>query len=337
MEKLEDLGEFGLIDRIKSQQQSRTEKLILGIGDDAAVIDQGSYYELVSTESLLEGVHFDLTYTPLKHLGYKLVSVGVSDIAAMNGIPEFILVNLSVSNRFGLEDIDQIYEGIQIACEDYKVSLIGGDTSSSRSGLILSISSIGKVNKENLVRRAGAKPNDIICVSGDLGAAYMGLQVLERDKREFLENPHMKPNLEDKSYIVGKQLKPTARLDIIHELKEKNIVPSSMIDISDGLSSDLIHLSRASNLGYSIFFDNVPIDNQTLETCTEFNLNPVASIMHGGDDFELLFTVPQSDYDKIKKITDISMVGYVTENVDNWLVLNSGEKTKITAQGFPNG
>jgi thiamine-monophosphate kinase len=337
MEQLSDLGEFGLINRFKVNTSTNHPETHLGIGDDAAVIDLGKEFGLLSSDFLLEGVHFDLTYTPIKHLGYKLVSIGVSDIAAMNGIPKQILINIALSNRFGLADIDELYAGIHLACEDYNVDLVGGDTSTSRAGLLLSVTVFGTVAKDKIVYRKGAKPNDILCVTGDLGAAYMGLQVLEREKQEFLANPHMKPNIEDKSILVGKQLKPNARLDIIHELAEHGIVPSTMIDVSDGLSSDLLQLAKANNLGYSVFFENVPIENLTLETCTEFNLNPIASIMHGGDDYELLFTISQEDFEKAKKISDISFIGYVTENNDNWLVLNSGEKTKITAQGWPNG
>jgi thiamine-monophosphate kinase len=337
MEKLEDLGEFGLINRLKAQTINKQASTIQGIGDDAAVINLGEEFGLLSSDYLLEGVHFDLTYTPIKHLGFKLVSVGVSDIAAMNGIPKQITVNIALSNRFGLSDIDELYEGINAACEEYNIDLVGGDTSTSRAGLLLSISVFGTVAKDKIVYRKGAKPNDILCVTGDLGAAYMGLQILEREKQEFLANPHMKPSIEDKSILVGKQLKPTARLDIIHELAEHGIVPSTMIDVSDGLSSDLLQLAKANNMGYSVFFENVPIENLTLETCTEFNLNPIASVMHGGDDYELLFTISQEDFEKAKKITDISFIGYVTQNNDNWLVLNSGEKTKITAQGWPNG
>jgi thiamine-monophosphate kinase len=337
MEQLSDLGEFGLINRFKKNATIYHPETHLGIGDDAAVIDLGETFGLLSSDFLLEGVHFDLTYTPIKHLGYKLVSIGVSDIAAMNGIPKQITINIALSNRFGLADIDELYAGIHLACEDYNVDLVGGDTSTSRAGLLLSVTAFGTVAKDKIVYRTGAKPNDILCVTGDLGAAYMGLQVLEREKQEFLANPHMKPNIEDKSILVGKQLKPNARLDIIHELAEHGIVPSTMIDVSDGLSSDLLQLAKANNLGYSVFFENVPIENLTLETCTEFNLNPIASVMHGGDDYELLFTISQEDFEKAKKISDISFIGYVTENSDNWLVLNSGEKTKITAQGWPNG
>lgn len=337
MQKLQDLGEFGLINTIKQKFEAPNSTFVKAIGDDAAVIDNGDHYGLISSDLLLEGVHFDLTYTPIKHLGYKAVVVGVSDIAAMNGLPTGILINIGLSNRFGLEDIETFYEGVYSACQDYSIELIGGDTSSSRAGLSISVTAYGTVAKDKIAYRTGAKPNDIICISGELGGAYLGLQVLEREKQEFLENPNMEPKIEDKSYLVGRQLKPDARLDIIHELKEHNLVPTSMIDISDGLGSDLIQLSKATGLGYSVFFENMPIENITLETSTEFNINPVTAIMHGGDDYELLMTFSQEDFEKVKKITDISPIGFVTENPDNWLVLNSGDKTKITAQGWPNG
>ena len=333
-ETLESLGEFGLIDRIKSNTSLYHNETVLGIGDDAAVIDAGDYYTLVSTDLLLEGVNFDLTYTPLKHLGYKAVAINVSDIAAMNGVPQQITVSIAISNRFGLSDVDEIYEGINAACEAYNVDLIGGDTSSSRSGLIISVSVIGKVQKQRITYRSGAKANDIVCVTGDLGAAYMGLQVLEREKQEFSANPNMQPKIEDKSYIIGRQLKPEGRTDIVHDLNEINVIPTSMIDISDGLASEILHLSKHSQKGFTVFFENIPIENSTLETSSEFNLNPIASVISGGEDYELLMTISQEDFEKVKNIAEITPIGFVTDEIENWLVLNSGEKTKIVAQGW---
>ncbi|MCP9769842.1 thiamine-phosphate kinase [Lacihabitans sp. LS3-19] len=333
-ETLESLGEFGLIDRIKNNTTLYHNETILGIGDDAAVIDNGDSFTLVSTDLLLEGVHFDLTYTPLKHLGYKAVAVNVSDIAAMNGVPLQITVSIAISNRFGLSDIDEIYEGINAACEAYNIDLVGGDTSSSRSGLIISVSAIGKVQKDKIAYRSGAKANDIVCVTGDLGAAYMGLQVLEREKQEFSANPNMQPKIEDKSYLVGRQLRPEGRTDIVHDLNEIGVVPTSMIDISDGLASEILHLSKHSQKGFTVFFENIPIENSTLETSSEFSLNPIASIISGGEDYELLMTIRQEDFEKIKKIAEITPIGFVTDEIENWLVLNSGEKTKIVAQGW---
>lgn len=334
MKTLEDLGEFGLIDRIKDKTLIRNSSSLNGIGDDAAVIDQGSHYGLLSTDLLIEGVHFDLSYAPLKHLGYKAVAVNVSDIAAMNGIPKQITVSLGLSNRFGLEAIDELYEGIHLACEEYQVDLVGGDTSASRSGLVISVSVFGEVSADKIALRSGSKENDIVCVTGDLGAAYMGLQVLEREKQEFMANPNMVPQIENKSYIVGKQLKPEARMDIIHELAEKGVVPTSMIDISDGLASEILHLSQKSGNGFTIFFENIPIENITLETSTELNINPVVAVVNGGEDYELLMTIRQDDFEKIKTITDITPIGFVNNEKQNWLVLNSGERTRITAPGW---
>jgi thiamine-monophosphate kinase len=333
-ETIKSLGEFGLIDRIKKNAVIFNTNTSLGIGDDAAVIDNGNTFTLISTDLLLEGVHFDLTYTPLKHLGYKAVAVNVSDIAAMNGTPRQITVSIAISNRFDLEAIDEFYEGVNAACEAYHIDLVGGDTASSRSGLVISVTAVGEVDKDKIVYRSGAGENDIVCVTGDLGAAYMGLQVLEREKQEFLGNPQMQPKIDDKTYVVGRQLKPEGRTDIVHDLNEIAVVPTSMIDISDGLASEILHLSKHSQVGFTVFFDNIPIENITLETCTEFNLNPIASIISGGEDYELLMTFKQSDFEKIKSIPEITPIGFVTKEIENWLVLNSGEKTKIVAQGW---
>ncbi|MFS0488704.1 thiamine-phosphate kinase [Leadbetterella byssophila] len=334
MKKLEELGEFGLIDRIKSQTSLKNTTSFVGIGDDAAVIDQGSHYSLLSTDLMVEGVHFDLAYHPLKHLGYKAVAVNVSDIAAMNGIPKQITVSIAISNRFGLAAVDELYEGIHLGCEAYNVDLVGGDTTASRAGIVISVSVLGEVTKDKLVLRSGSRENDILCVTGDLGAAYMGVQVLEREKQEFLANPNMQPQLENKSYLVGKQLKPDARMDIIHELAEKGVVPTSMMDISDGLASEILHLSKASGNGFTVFFDNIPIENITLETSTEFNINPVVAVVNGGEDYELLMTIKQEDYENIKGILDLTPIGFVNNEKMNWLVLNSGEKTEIKAPGW---
>jgi thiamine-monophosphate kinase len=334
MKKLEELGEFGLIDRIKSQTSLKNTTSFVGIGDDAAVIDQGSHYSLLSTDLMVEGVHFDLAYHPLKHLGYKAVAVNVSDIAAMNGIPKQITVSIAISNRFGLAAVDELYEGIRLGCEAYNVDLVGGDTTASRAGIVISVSVLGEVTKDKLVLRSGSRENDILCVTGDLGAAYMGVQVLEREKQEFLANPNMQPQLENKSYLVGKQLKPDARMDIIHELAEKGVVPTSMMDISDGLASEILHLSKASGNGFTVFFDNIPIENITLETSTEFNINPVVAVVNGGEDYELLMTIKQEDYENIKGILDLTPIGFVNNEKMNWLVLNSGEKTEIKAPGW---
>ncbi|UTA68799.1 thiamine-phosphate kinase [Emticicia sp. 21SJ11W-3] len=332
--ELNTLGEFGLIDRIKTKFSLQNPESVLGIGDDAAVIDTGDRYMLVSTDMLLEGVHFDLAYVPLRHLGYKSVAVNVSDIAAMNGIAKQITVSVGLSNRMSVEAVDEIYEGIKFACEDYQVDLIGGDTTSSRSGLVISVTVTGFVDKDKVAYRSGAKPNDILCVTGDLGAAYFGLQILEREKQVFLANPGMQPDLEEKSYLVGKQLKPEARTDIVHELAEAGVVPTSMIDISDGLASEIIHLSTQSGVGVLIFEEKLPIEDITMLTATEFKLSPVTAALNGGEDYQLLFTIKQSDFDKIKNVTDITPIGYMTESKAVELVLNSGSKVGITAQGW---
>lgn len=332
--ELNALGEFGLIDRIKSKFNTQNPETVTGIGDDAAVIDIGNQYLLISTDMLLEGIHFDLSYAPLRHLGYKAVAVNVSDIAAMNGIAKQITVSIGLSNRISVEAVDEIYEGIRFACEDYKVDLIGGDTSSSHSGLVLSVTVTGVVDKDKIAYRSGAKANDILCVTGDLGAAYFGLQILEREKQEYMANPAMQPDLEEKSYLVGKQLKPEARADIIHELAEAGVVPSSMIDISDGLASEIIHLSTQSGVGALIFEDKLPIEDITMLTATEFNISPITAAMNGGEDYQLLFTVKQADFEKIKNLPDVTPIGYMTEDKAVELVLKSGAKAGIKAQGW---
>jgi thiamine-monophosphate kinase len=333
--EIAQLGEFGLIDRISSHISLQNNTSVKGIGDDAAVIDIGQENLLVTTDMLLEGPHFDLAYVPLQHLGYKAVAVNVSDIAAMNGKPQQIVIGLALSNRFSVEAIDALYEGIQAACKNYKVDLVGGDTTASSSGLIISITALGRAPKEKTVLRSGAKKNDIICVTGDLGAAFMGLQVLEREKQEFLINQQMQPNLEKYEYIVGRQLKPEARMDIIYELEEKVVVPTSMIDISDGLASELLHLSKNSNLGVKLFEDKVPIDSLTYDTALEFKLDPITVAMSGGEDYELLFTISPSDFEKIKNHPDIHFIGHMHENAkQNVMISKQGTVVPITAQGW---
>jgi thiamine-monophosphate kinase len=333
--ELSSLGEFGLIDHIQQQISIQNETTLKGIGDDAAIIQAGEESLVVSTDMLLEGVHFDLSYMPLQHLGYKSVAVNISDIAAMNARPEQIVISLGISNRFSLEAVDALYEGIRAACTSYKVDLVGGDTSSSVSGLIISITAIGRVAKDNVVQRSGARANDIICVTGDLGAAYVGLQVLEREKQVFLTNPEMQPDLEKYEYLVGRQLKPEARMDIVHDLAERNCVPTSMIDISDGLASELLHLSKHSKLGVKIFEDKVPIDHDTFETAIEFKIDPITCVLNGGEDYELLFTISPSDYDKIKNHPDIHFIGHMHDNANqNVMITKQQTVVPITAQGW---
>lgn len=333
--ELSDLGEFGLINRLKEKVVIRNPETQTGIGDDAAVIENGNELTLVSTDILAEGVHFDLTYTPLRHLGYKAVAVNVSDIAAMNGIPKQIVVGIALSNRFSLEAIEELYEGINQACEDYKVDLAGGDTTSSRSGLIISVTVLGEAKKEEVAYRSGAQVNDLICVTGDLGGAYIGLQLLEREKQVFKQDPDMQPQLSDKEYVVRRQLKPEARMDVTYDLKELKIKPSSMIDISDGLASELLHICKASNVGARIYEDKLPVDSMTFDTVREFNLDPTTVALNGGEDYELLFTVNQSAFDKIKNHPDITIIGHITDYSDGvQLITGGGNILPITAQGW---
>ena len=333
--EIASLGEFGLINRLSESFAPILPDTVKGIGDDAAVIDLGEGYGLLSSDLLLEGVHFDLSFFPLKHLGYKAIAINVSDIAAMNGLPGQVTVSLAVSNRFSVEAVEELYAGMRAACTDFKVDLVGGDLSSSRSGLLISVSVFGKVAKDKIVYRNTAQPNDLLCVTGDLGAAYLGLQILEREKQVFLANPEMQPQLEGHDYVVQRQLKPEARMDVIYELAEAGVTPTAMIDLSDGLASDLLQLSRASDVGAMVFEENLPIDEQTYLAATELNLSPVTAALNGGEDYELLFTVRQGDYEKIKNNPKISVIGFVTDLPQSvMLSLKSGTKVSIVAQGW---
>lgn len=333
--EINKLGEFGLIDRIRRKFSLTQPNSAFGIGDDAAVIDSGEYYTLLSTDMLIEGIHFDLAYVPIHHLGYKAVAVNVSDIAAMNGKAEQITVSIALSNRFSVEAVDALYDGIKAACLNYKVDLVGGDTTSSASGLIISIAVVGRVSRNKIAYRSGARENDIVCVTGDLGGAFMGLQVLEREKQVFLANPEMQPGLEKYDYIVGRQLKPEARTEIVYDLEEFGVVPTSMIDVSDGLASELLHLSKESNVGIRIYEDKIPIDELTYETAVEFNLDPITSALNGGEDYELLFTIKKSDQDKIKNHPDVHMIGYIHNRPDqNVMVTKQGSVVPLRAQGW---
>ena len=334
--ELGEIGEFGIIDRIKNAFHLQNTTSLLGIGDDAAIIEKNeNEVLLVSTDTLSEGIHFDLTYTPLKHLGYKSVAVNLSDIAAMNGKPSQILVNLACSNRFSVEAIEELYVGIKLACDKYKVDLIGGDTTSSRAGLVISVTAIGTADKNKVVKRSGAQNHDLICVSGDLGAAYAGLQVLEREKQEFLANPDMQPELEGKDYIVERQLKPEARVDIIEQLEQLEILPTSMIDISDGLASEIMHICKASGVGADIYEEKIPIDNLTYETAREFDIDPLTYMMNGGEDYELLFTIKQSDFDKIRNNPFFCVIGHIKDAGSGINLISKGGNTHpIKAQGW---
>ena len=284
---------------------------------------------------LTEGVHFDLTYMPLHHLGYKAVAINISDIAAMNGVPEQIVISLGLSNRISVEAVDALYQGINAACENYKVDLVGGDITSSYSGLILSVTAIGRGKRNELTLRSGARKDDIVCVTGDLGAALIGLQILEREKQVFLTNPEMQPELKGHEYVVGRQLKPEARMDLIYEFRDLEFQPNAMIDISDGLSSELFHICSQSGVGVAIYEDKLPIDKSTYDTAVEFNMDPVTCALNGGEDYELLFTISQNDFEKIKKHPDIATIGYITENKDQLnLVTKSGNTIPLKAQGW---
>jgi thiamine-monophosphate kinase len=333
--EINELGEFGLIERIRSKFDKRQSKTVFGIGDDAAVLDAGDEYILISTDTLVEGIHFDLAYMPVQHLGYKSVAVNVSDIAAMNGKAEQITVTIALSNRFSVEAVDALYAGIKAACENYNVDLVGGDTTSSTSGLIISVSVIGRVAKNKVAYRSGAKENDIVCVTGDLGGAFMGLQVLEREKQAFLSDPAMQPRLEKYDYIVGRQLKPEARAEIILDLEEFGVIPTSMIDVSDGLASELLHISKESKVGVRVYEDKVPIDELTYETAVEFNLDPITCALNGGEDYELLFTINKSDQEKVKNHPDVHMIGYIHPRQDqNVMITKSGTLVPLRAQGW---
>lgn len=333
--EISDLGEFGLIDHLNEKVKLQNDSTLKGIGDDAAVIDAGDHVKVVTTDLLLEGVHFDLAYAPLPHVGFKAVAVNVSDIAAMNAIPKQITVSIALSNRFSVEAVDALYSGIRAACEHYAVDLVGGDTTASRSGLVISITAIGEAQKEQISYRTGAKENDILCVTGDLGGALVGLQILEREKQVFLANPDMRPDLEKYTIVTGRQLKPDARMDIIHELRELGVVPTSMMDISDGLASEIFHICISSNVGATIYEDKLPIDKQTFDTAVELNLDPITCVLNGGEDYELLFTIDQKDFGKLEKHPDVHFIGHITKPEEGkFLVTKSGTAAAIKAQGW---
>ena len=332
---LSEIGEFGLIERLTSGFKTKHSSTIKAVGDDAAVIDTGNECLVVTTDLLTEGIHFNLVYNPLKHLGYKAVVVNLSDIYAMNAIPKQITVSIAVSNKFSIEALEELYSGIYLACEKYNLDLAGGDTSSSMTGLTISITALGTAGKEDIVYRSGAKVNDLVCVSGDLGAAYLGLQLLEREKTLFEKDPSVKPDFAGKDYLLERQLKPEARADIIKLLKEAGIKPTSMIDISDGLSSEMIHICKNSDVGCRIYHDKIPIDPMTLLMASEFNMEPVICALHGGEDYELLFTVSLGDYKKIASLKGITIIGKITSKDENALmVTREGNLVQLTAQGW---
>lgn len=334
--ELEKLGEFGLIHELTKNFKNARKSTIYGVGDDAAVIEKDKDNAmLVSTDTLVEGIHFNLMYTPLKHLGYKAVVVNLSDIYAMNGIAEQITVTIAVSNRFPKEALDELYEGIQKACDFYEVDLVGGDTTSSTSGLFISITAIGTARKEDVVYRNGGKPNELIVVTGDLGAAYMGIQILEREKEVFKANPEIQPDLDGHDYILERQLKPEARKDIIEFLKKLDVRPTSMIDISDGLASELFHLCTQSKVGAHIFDEKLPIDPSVSTTAIDFDISPTTVALNGGEDYELLFSIEQKDFDKIKGNPHMTVIGHFTdEDSGLYLIDKQGSAIQLSAQGW---
>jgi thiamine-monophosphate kinase len=332
---LEKLGEFGLIDHLTKKFSIQQKSTLKGIGDDAAVLDFNGKKALISADQLIEGIHFDLSYMPLKHLGYKAAVVNLSDIYAMNGVATQLIVSLAVSNRFPLEALEEFYEGIALACTLYNVDLVGGDTTSSEKGLYISITAIGAADEADIVYRSGAKPNDLLVVSGDLGGAYMGLQVLQREKEVFKVNPKNQPDLEPYSYIVERQLKPEARIDIVKLLKELDVSPTSMIDISDGLSSEILHLCNKSKVGCNVYEDKIPLDPTVITACEEFKLDSTLVALSGGEDYELLFTIDQKEFPKIKGNPNLTVVGHMTEIEEGaHLISRNNTKIPLKAQGW---
>ena len=333
--EVSSLGEFGLIDHLTRHIELQNASSLLGVGDDAAVIDHFGKQTVVTTDLLIEGVHFDLIYTPIKHLGYKSVVVNLSDIYAMNATPSQIVIGLGISNRFSVEALDELYKGIYAACSEYHVDLVGGDTTSSQKGLIISITAIGEVAPDKYVKRSTAKKGDLLCVSGDLGAAYVGLLFMEREKKIFVETTGVQPDLEGESYVIGKLLKPEARKDVIEFFARSEIVPTAMMDISDGLSSEILHICKQSHLGCVLYEEKIPIAEEMKLAAYKFEIDPTACALSGGEDYELLFTIDQSDHDKLVLNEQISVVGYMTDHEQGaTIITKGGSKHAITAQGW---
>ncbi len=332
---LSELGEFSLIDLLTKNFVNNNASTLFGIGDDAAVLDPGGRCMVVTSDMLMEGIHFDLVYTPLKHLGYKAVIVNLSDVYAMNAEPRQIIVSIALSSKFSVQAVEELYSGIRLACEQYGVDLVGGDTVSSLTGLAISITALGDAAKEDISYRDGAKVNDLVCVSGNLGAAYLGLQVLEREKTVYKDNPSLQPELSGYDYILERQLKPEAGRKIFESLREKEVIISSMIDVSDGLSSEILHICKKSDRGCRIYHEKIPIHPQTIQTAEEFHIEPLICALHGGEDYELLFTVPLSEYDKVSSLEGISIIGNITEKEEGInLVTREGTLLPLTAQGW---
>ncbi len=335
LRSVEELGEFGLIDHLTEKIERYHDSTLKAVGDDAAVLETGAGAQVVTTDLLLEGIHFDLTYTPLRHLGYKAVVVNLSDVYAMNAVPRYITVSIGVSGKFSVEALDELYEGIRLACSQYRVDLVGGDTSASMTGLVISVTAIGIVHPREVVYRSGAKENHLVCVTGDLGAAYMGLRVLEREKKVFEEDRSVQPSLADYEYIVGRFLKPEVRVNVLLALREKGVLPSSMIDISDGLSSELLHLCKQSNCGCVIYQDKLPVSMEVVTTAAEFQLEPMIPVLNGGEDYEMLFTVPLSAFDKVKELQGVSIIGNITSHKGTAIMMTEeGNAITLKAQGW---
>jgi len=333
--EISELGEFGLINHLTKNVDIEQPSTILGIGDDAAVLDHLNQQTVISTDMLVEGVHFDLMYTSLKHVGYKSIAVNLSDIYAMNATPTQVTVSIAISNRFSVEALEEIYEGILLCCKNYNVDLIGGDTTSSTSGLIISVTAIGTVQENKYITRSGAQSGDILCVSGDLGAAYLGLQILEREKKIFLENPQVQPDLENRIHVLGRLLKPEPRKDIVDWLAEKSLQPTAMIDVSDGLSSEILHICQQSQLGCVVYEEKIPIHQESKEVAYTFQIDPTMCAMNGGEDYELLFTIHPSAFEEIKFNENISVIGYLTEDSQKkTLITKGGKEHPLVAQGW---
>ena len=333
--QISEIGEFGLIDLLTKDIRLKNPSSLVGVGDDAAVMDFGSSHVVISTDMLTEGVHFNLMYTPLKHLGYKSVVANVSDIYAMNATPAQITVNIAVSGKFSVEALEELYLGIKLACNEYGVDLVGGDTTSSLTGLVISVTVLGFAEKGSLIYRSGARPNDLLCVTGDLGSAYLGLQLLERENEVYKVNRNMQPQLQGYDYILKRQLKPEARKDMNEIFKALGVVPTSMIDISDGLSSEIMHLCKASGTGCKLFEDKIPMDLQAKRMAEELDINPLVAALNGGEDYELLFTLPVKSYSRIKNDTDISVIGHITEQKEGInLITTGGSEIPLQAQGW---
>ncbi|MEX0986071.1 MAG: thiamine-phosphate kinase [Bacteroidales bacterium] len=335
LRSVDELGEFGLIEHLTKGIKKYQDSTVKGVGDDAAVIDFGNQFQVVTTDLLVEGIHFDLMYTPLKHLGYKSVIVNISDVYAMNAVPRQITISLALSGKFSVEALEQFYDGVNLACKQYGVDLVGGDTTASLTGMVISVTALGTASEKEVVYRSGAKANNLVCVTGDLGAAYMGLQVLEREKKIFQEDSNMQPKLGDYEYIVGRFLKPDVRVETLLKLRELGVIPTSMIDISDGLSSELLHICKQSGCGVVIYQDKLPISMEVNLAAAEFRLEPLIPALNGGEDYEMLFTIPLSAHDKVQSIPGVSIIGNITEHKGTAIMMTEdGNAITLQAQGW---